>query len=124
MTVPGPLGAETPSKNCRWFFMSGYFERLTEGFGQAWNRFWFTPSDPYTLSVLRVLVGLVATYSIFTYSFDLDRFFGPAGMLPPDVVRSFLESRSAADATFRFSFLDNIPSSGELWAFHLLSLAV
>jgi hypothetical protein len=74
--------------------------------------------------VLRVLVGLVATYSIFTYSFDLDRFFGPAGMLPTDVVRSLLESRSAADATFRFSFLDNIPSSGELWAFHLLSLAV
>jgi hypothetical protein len=104
--------------------MSGYFERLTEGFGLGWNRFWFKPSDPYTLSVLRVLVGLVAFYNIFTYSFDLDRFFGPAGLLPTDVVNSLLESRSAADVTYRFSFFDNIHSSGELWAFHLLSLFV
>ncbi len=65
---------------------------MTEGFGQAWNRFWFTPSDPYTLAVLRVLVGLVATYNIFTYSFDLLRFFGPSGMLTTDLVRSLLES--------------------------------
>src|SRR5580692_10969643 len=104
--------------------MLGYFEKLTEGFGRAWNRFWFTPSDPYTLSVLRVLVGLVATYNLFSYSFDLDRFFGPAGMLPTDLIRSLAEARSAADATYRFSFLDNVHSSGELWAFHLLSLAV
>ena len=34
-----------------------YFRQLTEQFGQVWNRFWFTPSDPLVLSVMRRVNG-------------------------------------------------------------------
>ena len=34
-----------------------YFARLADAFGQGWTRFWFTPSDPTILSVIRICVG-------------------------------------------------------------------
>ena len=51
-------------------------------FGEGWTRFWFTPSDPATLSAIRVLIGLVAVYLHGTLLFDLVTFFGPNGLLP------------------------------------------
>jgi hypothetical protein len=114
--------------------MLGYFEKLTDAFGRGWNRFWFTPSDPYTLSVLRIFVGLVALYNVFTYSFDLERLFGPAGILPSELIQTLLAARSPADANYHFSYLDDtfldpvflthVRNNGELWTLHLLSMAV
>ena len=49
---------------------------------QGWTRFWFTPSDPATVSAIRLLTGLVVVYLHATLSFDLVAFFGPEGLLP------------------------------------------
>ena len=46
--------------------MLKYLQRLSEKGGAGWNRFWYTPSDPYTLGVMRLLVGLVMTYWYLT----------------------------------------------------------
>lgn len=43
----------------------------------GWNRFWFTPRDPTTLAVMRVLTGLVTLYTFIAYSFDLQALIGP-----------------------------------------------
>ena len=49
---------------------------------QGWTRFWFTPSDPATLSAMRLLIGAGRVYLHATLSFDLVAFFGPNGLLP------------------------------------------
>lgn len=98
--------------------MLDYFRTLNERVGAGWNRFWYTPTDPLTLCTLRVCVGLIATYTIFAYSFDLISLFGPDGLLPASVVRSMQEGR------VRFSYLDYVQSPGQLWAVHVIGLAV
>lgn len=43
---------------------------------QAWNEFWFAPSDPTTLGVVRLFTGLLVLYAHLAYSYDLQEFFG------------------------------------------------
>jgi hypothetical protein len=63
-----------------------YFRTLVGRFGSGWNRFWFTPSDPITLGVIRLLTALVALGLYLTYWPDLQRFFGPNGLLSRDAM--------------------------------------
>lgn len=46
------------------------------GLWQAWDRFWFSPSDPTTLGFMRLVGGLLIFYVHLSYSFDLQTFFG------------------------------------------------
>jgi hypothetical protein len=43
---------------------------------RGWNRFWFTPSDPTLLGLLRICTGLLALFTVFTYTWELQSFFG------------------------------------------------
>lgn len=97
----------------------GYFAELATEFGQAWNRFWYTPRDPIALAVLRVLVGVTACYFQATFAWDLIRLFGPNGMLPVEVVRQFSGSQAVA-----FSFLSYLRTPAELWTAQLLGTVV
>ena len=56
-----------------------YFAELWE----AWNGFWFTPADPATLSLIRVLAGGMLLYTHFIWSFDLAGFIGADGYTHP-----------------------------------------
>jgi hypothetical protein len=47
--------------------------------GRSWNNFWFRPSDPSTLGLMRVLVGIVVVYVHLAYTRDLVTFFGKDG---------------------------------------------
>ena len=93
-----------------------------ESFGDNWNRFWFTPSDAFTLSVLRVLSGVVALWTILSYGADLDRFFGPAGMFPVGLVNEV--QTVAFERPIRWSYLDYLNSSSLLTTFHWGAVAV
>jgi hypothetical protein len=42
----------------------------------AWNRFWFTPSDPTVLGAIRILTGLITFYTLLVYSLDLQALMG------------------------------------------------
>jgi hypothetical protein len=44
--------------------LAAYFRAAWE----AWNRFWFTPADPATLSLIRVLAGGMLFYTHFIWS--------------------------------------------------------
>jgi hypothetical protein len=96
--------------------VSSYFARLFSAFGGGWTRFWFTPSDPATLSAMRVPAGLLAAYLHGTLLFDVVAFFGPNGLLPT------AEIAPLEGATF--SYLNYLSTPGELWAVQLLGLAV
>jgi hypothetical protein len=91
-----------------------YFADLSAVTGAAWNRAWFTPRPATTLGALRILVGLMALYTIATFGTDLDRWFGPDGMLPVDLIRDLYE--------YQWSILDELPP-GLLWPAYWASLA-
>jgi hypothetical protein len=91
-----------------------YFAELTATIGAWWNRFWFTPRRAGMLGVLRALTGLLALYTVATYGPDLDRWFGPEGMLPVKMVRGLYDSH--------WSALDYLPPN-MLWPAYWASLA-
>ena len=96
--------------------VTDHFARLADAFGQGWTQFWFTPSDPATLSAIRLFTGLIVVYLHATLSFDLIAFFGPQGLLPAAGIAP-LEGQT-------FSYLNYLSSPAELWTVHLLGLAV
>jgi hypothetical protein len=96
--------------------VTDYFARLADAFGQGWTRFWFTPSDPTTLSAIRLCTGLVVVYLHATLSFDLIALFGPSGLLPAADIAP-LDGPT-------FSYLNFLSQPGELWAIHMTGLAV
>jgi hypothetical protein len=98
--------------------ISDYFSTLCDRFGQGWNRFWFTPSDPLLLSLLRVLTGAFAFYVVFSYTPDLQRFFGPGGLLPVAAVEQLRGDY------FGWSYLSYTTTAGGLWAAHIAGLIV
>ena len=67
-----------------------YFRELLGAIVAGWNRFWFTPADPATLGLIRLLAGLLLFYTHLVWSLDLEGFFGPEGWLP----------RAAQDAAY------------------------
>lgn len=50
---------------------------------QGWNRFWFTPTDPATYSLLRLLGGAMIFYTHLVWTLDLEAFFGPESWVSP-----------------------------------------
>ena len=53
------------------------------GVAGTWRRFWFAPADPRPLAVVRPLAALLGLILAGSYAADLERWFGPAGMIPP-----------------------------------------
>jgi hypothetical protein len=102
----------------------GYFNELGGSIGAAWNRFWFTSRDARTLGMLRVLVGVMAFYTIATYGPDLDRWFGAGGMLPLGMVRGRMVNGEWVPGFYdgHWSLLDVIPPR-MLWPAFYASLA-
>lgn len=93
---------------------------------QAWNRFWFTPTDPATLSLIRVLAGSLLLYTHAVWSLDLEGFIGPNGWLPVEVIRTYSHTPPGADSpdsTF-WSVFYWIESTWLLWTVHIFALVV
>ncbi len=107
--------------------LASYKSRLVDGIGGGWRRFWFTPSDPLPLCVLRIAVGLVALYYVASFTSDLATWFSADGLLPPNVVRTLTGADNpnlTGPAEYRFSYLYYLDSPGELWAVHVAGLIV
>jgi hypothetical protein len=100
--------------------------QLSQRFGAAWNRFWFTPSDPVVVCALRAATGAVALYLLLTFSPDLRAFFAAGGLLPADAVGAW--AREHASPGFwtvdRFSYLSYVSDPTTLTVLHVIGLAV
>lgn len=66
--------------------MSGV-DRSSSGSGIAstWMQFWFAPARLRPLAAVRMLTGLLGLVLAWSYADDLLTWFGPDGMIPPDV---------------------------------------
>jgi hypothetical protein len=49
-------------------------------------RYWFTPADPRPLAIVRILAGGLALMLWLSYAADLQAWFGPAGIVSPDLL--------------------------------------
>ncbi|MBM3954020.1 MAG: hypothetical protein FJ309_05325 [Planctomycetes bacterium] len=55
----------------------------------AWERCWFAPALPRPLAIVRILAGTVALALWWSWSADLNTWFGPDGLLPVEAVREW-----------------------------------
>ena len=84
----------------------------------GWNRFWFTPQEPHTLSFMRILIGGMLFYTHFVWALDLNSFLGSESWV----------SRSAWDVinadAYVWSYLWLAQTPVILWAMHVVALCV
>lgn len=95
-----------------------YLRELSSHTADGWNRFWFTPSDPATLGLIRILAGAMLFYTHLVWSLDLAAFFGPGCWLNAETASAGL------GAGFTWSHLWWCESPIVLWTTHMLALAV
>lgn len=103
--------------------IAAYVRQLASGLGEGWNRFWFEPSDPTILGLMRVLVGLLALYFAASYTPDLGRLLAGDGMLPPATVQEFVNGPGSSGWQ-RFSYFMYTGNVGAVWAAHVVGLLV
>lgn len=89
----------------------------------GWNRFWFTPSDPATLGLIRVCAGLMLFYTHLVWVVNHNAFFGPNAWLSIEGRASFV-AKVGADDPFTWSHLLWISSPAILWLLHITALVV
>ena len=104
-----------------WQAVRGWQEEILE----TWNRFWFTPTDPATLSLIRIFTGLMLFYTHLVWSFDLEAFLGQGGWISTDLLRQMWhEQQLAGERVYFWSHLLWIRSTVLLWILHIASLIV
>jgi HTTM domain len=99
--------------------VANYFRDLYRGTLAGWNRSWFSPSDPATLGVIRVLAGAMLFYTHLVWTLDLPGFFGPHGWLSPSTIMALREH-----SKWSWSWFYWIDSPALLWTVHIAALIV
>jgi hypothetical protein len=98
---------------------TNYFRELGRGTVTGWNRFWFTPTDPATLGLIRVLAGAMLFYTHLVWTLDLTGFFGVDSWLTPEAI-----SQLPGHSVLKWSWFYWIESPALLWTAHIAALIV
>jgi Vitamin K-dependent gamma-carboxylase len=88
----------------------------------AWDRFWFTPTRPHTLALIRILGGSMLFYTHAVWSLGLTDFLGAQGWVTvaaADKLGQGLDGRN-----FTLSYLSYVESPALLWTLHIAALVV
>jgi hypothetical protein len=99
-------------------------------FGRAWDRFWFTPQQPHTLALVRILGGAMLLYTHLVWTIELENFFGPQAWLNAEAVSLMSQMPQQAGSTawshanYAWSYLYYCGSPAVLWTVHLAGLVV
>ena len=113
--------------------MGEYFNKLTTGIGQGWNKFWYTPQDACMLGFIRVLTGVVLLYVHVAYCFDLERLYGPQALVQVSTVETLQQQGVASEREmakesirelFSFSYLRLARNNTDLWVLHAIGFVV
>ena len=91
-----------------------------EMWASSWNYFWFTPTAPHALAVIRILTGLMTLYTLVVWTFEFSGFIG--GDLLPSAYRQLL-FRTPLELTSAWSHFDWLPT-GLILPVHVLGLVI
>jgi hypothetical protein len=94
-----------------------YLQTLSTEGGEAWNRFWFTPSSPYLLARLRIAVGLLAAVYFALWSTHIGQTLSAEGLVPPVTIAEVLRVRSGETRQYHVSPLFFVDSPQVLTAY-------
>jgi len=83
----------------------------------TWDRFWFTPTTAGRLAVVRALAGLLGILLAWSWAGDLDAWFGPDGIVSPQVLGAWRSPTA-------LSLFDVARSSAALWALFLVGVGL
>jgi hypothetical protein len=104
--------------------LTAFLRELFAAAVAGWNRFWFTPQDPATLALIRILAGVMLLYTHAIWSLDLAGFFGQPGWLAPDAL-------AAAYGNLRDHFWSHwhwmgswLDPPAAMWTLHIAALVV
>lgn len=85
---------------------------------RGWDAFWFTPAQPHTLALVRILAGAMLFYTHLVWSLDLLAFLGPNSWIDNQTARELQSGR------YTWSWLWYIESPAVLWTLHMAGLVV
>lgn len=97
-------------------FLSQVFRNHTQSWTQAWNAFWFRPSRPETLCLLRIAIGWMLFYCHIIWALQLTNFLGDNAWVSNEMIQHLHRLDSA------WSYLWFISNPALLWCHHLLML--
>jgi uncharacterized membrane protein YphA (DoxX/SURF4 family) len=92
------------------------------GVAGAWDRFWFTPQQPHTLALIRILGGAMLFYTHLVWTLDLVAFLGPHSWLTADTVQ--LLNQGPDGRGYAWSYLYWVESPAVIWILHIAALVV
>jgi predicted DCC family thiol-disulfide oxidoreductase YuxK len=94
----------------RWLLSSltNYLDELASAIRRGWNTLFFTPADPTPLGLIRVVVGLLALWSLFVFGLDLHDYFGSEGWADPAAILQFQRERQPLAWSFWFLVPDGL----------------
>ena len=98
-----------------------YFRDLAVSTVRGWQRFWFTPTDPATLGLIRIFAGAMLFYTHLVWALDLEAFFGSKPWLDHAAVTGFYDNQQHYAWSYLW-WLSDKPTL--LWTAHLAALGV
>ncbi len=96
----------------------------TEEFGAGWNRFWFTPSDPLPLCVLRIGVGLCTLLYLGTLTSDVAIWFSNQGLVPPALYERLVIGGGNVNRFAFWSYFNLLQNDSQILAVHWLGILI
>jgi hypothetical protein len=99
-----------------------YLRELFRAATDGWNRFWFAPADPATLSLIRILAGAMLFYTHLVWTLGLEAFFGQHSWISPAAAQQALAQAGSRNYAWSYFWLTNSPAA--LWAVHIAALVV
>lgn len=88
----------------------------------GWDSFWFTPAQPHTLALIRILGGAMLFYTHAVWTIGLTAFVGPHAWLNSQAAA--LLNQGLNSRNYAFSYLYYVQSTALLWALHIAALVV
>jgi hypothetical protein len=108
--------------------LRNYLSEASAAAVNGWQRFWFLPRDPATLSLLRICVGLLLLYTHAVWTLDWDGFFGSAGWLDKTarLEQYMIPAGQELPVFVRWTWthFDWIENQSVLWTLHWAALGV
>jgi hypothetical protein len=88
-------------------------------FWQGLQDFFFRPSEPETLAVIRMATGLMVAYIHLVWILDLEAFMGPNALVDNDAWRTLHQGQ---DADYKWTYLAATESMALIWVHESLAL--
>jgi predicted DCC family thiol-disulfide oxidoreductase YuxK len=84
-----------------------YLRELRAASRRGWTAFFFTPSDPTALGLIRIGAGLLAFWSLLVLGLDLHDYLGSHGWADPELIRQTQHQRQPLAWSFWFLVPDH-----------------